>query len=446
MRRLLRAFAAAIGLAVLPLGGTLAQDEDAGFLERQIQNALGGEGRDVRVVGLSGALSSQASIERIEVADADGVWLTISDVRLDWRRVALLRRRLQVNALTVGSVDIARPPLPGPGEPPKLAAEAEPEPFSLPQLPVSVNVDEVAVDSLALGAPVLGEAVEMSIEGAAQLAGGEGSVELSVVRTDGHDSRYRLVAGYDNDTQQTRVDLELSEAEGGLIGTLSGMPGEPPLSLTVEGDAPLDDFTAEIDFRTEGTQRLAGTVSIADDDTDGAERRITADVDGDVAELFLPDYRPFFGPRVALEIEALQGAGFGLDLRTLSLTTQGMTLTGTARLNEAYLPRTVDLTADLGTASGLPVVLPLSGPPVLVNRGTLEVTYDEAEGDTFTADFDADGVMRADGLLIDRLALVAEGMLDKAGPTSVRGVRADVTADVAGFSSTDPALWDASSS
>ena len=62
--------------------------EDAGFLERQLAKLLGGEGRDVRVFGLKGVLSSQATIERIEVADADGVWLTVRDVALDWRRVA----------------------------------------------------------------------------------------------------------------------------------------------------------------------------------------------------------------------------------------------------------------------------------------------------------------------------------------------------------------------
>lgn len=199
--------------------------EDAGFLERQLAKLLGGEGRDVRVFGLKGVLSSQATIERIEVADADGVWLTVRDVALDWRRVALLRRRLEVNALTVGVVEMTRKPLPLPAEAPALAADAQATPFKLPELPVAVDVRQLSVGALRLGEPVLGVPAMLSISGSARLAGGAGQVALSAVRIDGHDSRYVLDAGFENASRQTRVNLTLAEAPGGLITTLAGIPG-----------------------------------------------------------------------------------------------------------------------------------------------------------------------------------------------------------------------------
>lgn len=442
MRRTLTTFAlmASIGLPAV----ALAQEADeAGFLERQLQNILGGEGREVRISGLQGALSSEATIAEIEIADDDGVWLSVRDVALDWRRVALLRGRLEVEALTVGIVDIVRPPLPAPGAPPAVAADSEAQPFALPELPVSVNVDQLSVGALILGEDVVGTAAQLSINGSAALAGGTGRVDLSAVRIDGHDSSYGIVAGFDNETRQTVIDVALREAEDGLIGTVANIPGAPPLSLSVEGDAPLGDFTARIDLTTDGQQRLAGTVSIADTPEGPADRRIAADVAGDVAPLFLPDYQDFFGNRVALTLEARQGAEFGVAVEDFALETRGLDLRGTARLNAGFLPETVDVTGRIGTDSGLPVVLPLAGPPVVVPEADLSLTYDAEAGDSFALQVDGDGIQRADGLLIDRLSLVANGSLTKAGPTEVTGANAIVTAALEGFSTTDPALYEA---
>jgi translocation and assembly module TamB len=420
--------------------------EDAGFLENLIQNALGGEGRTVRVQGLSGVLSSQASIAAITIADDDGAWLRVADVTLDWRRLALIRGRLEVNALTVGRVEVLRQPLPPPGAPPQLAADpdAAPEPFSLPELPVAVNVAQLSIDTLQLAEPVLGYAADLSISGAARLEGGEGSANLTVVRVDGHASRYALAAGFTNATQVAAVDLAVTEAEGGLISTLAGIPDTPSLELTVAGTDPLSDFTADLAFRTDGVERLAGRIALRDlPDTTPPEREITADVAGDVADLFLPDYRDFFGRRVELAFRARQGEAVGFDVSELTLLTRGMQLRGTVDLSPAFLPQDVNLTARIGTDLGLPVVLPIPGPPMLVHDADLAVTYDEAAGDTFALDFAGTGVMRADGLLLDTLALNTTGRLTKAGPTDITAALADIAVQIGGFSSTDSALWDA---
>ncbi len=420
--------------------------EDAGFLENLIQTALGGEGRTVRVQGLSGVLSSRASIAAITISDDDGTWLRVADVTLDWRRLALLRGRLEVNALTVGRVEVLRRPLPPPAAPPKLAADpdAAPEPFSLPDLPVAVNVAQLSVGVLQLAEPVLGYAADLSISGTARLQGGEGSANLAVVRVDGHASRYGLAAAFTNATQVVTVDLAVTEAAGGLITTLAGIPDSPSLDLTLAGDDPLSDFTADLAFRTDGIERLAGRIALRDlPGTTPPEREIAADVAGDVADLFLPDYRDFFGRRVELVLRARQGEAVGFDISDLRLTTRGMQMRGSVDLSPAFLPQTVDLTARIGTDLGLPVVLPIPGPPMLVHDADLALTYDAAAGDTFALDFAGTGVMRADGLLIDRLALSTTGQLTKAGPTDITAALADIAVRIDGFSSTDVALWDA---
>ena len=88
-----------------------AQDDDKGFLTRTIQDALSGAGRTVSIDGFAGALSSEASFDRMTIADDDGIWLTLDDVVLDWNRSALLRGRLEVEQLTAGRLDVERLPV-----------------------------------------------------------------------------------------------------------------------------------------------------------------------------------------------------------------------------------------------------------------------------------------------------------------------------------------------
>ena len=125
----------AIAALSLTLSGPVAAQETdgGGMLSDFLQNTLSGDNRNVRVVGLQGALSARATIEEITVADDDGVWLTIRNAELDWNRLALIRGRFSVNALTAQEIDIARAPGKTTTDEPTATVEAQP--FQLPELP-----------------------------------------------------------------------------------------------------------------------------------------------------------------------------------------------------------------------------------------------------------------------------------------------------------------------
>ena len=92
-----------IALFIAPLVPVplIAQDtEDRGLLEGLLEDSLSGAGRTVDVQGVQGALSSTASIDSLTIADADGVWLTLTGVTLNWSRAALLSGRLDVTELS----------------------------------------------------------------------------------------------------------------------------------------------------------------------------------------------------------------------------------------------------------------------------------------------------------------------------------------------------------
>ena len=169
-------------------------DEDQGTaLEELIETQLSGAGRQVNVVGFKGALSGAATLERLTIADDDGVWLTITDAELDWSRAALLRGRIEVAKLTAGEILLPRRPTSDTGEAPTPEATR----FELPDLPVSINLGEISANRVLIGEPVFGVETEVSAKGALSLAGGEGTAKLDILRLDGRGS-LALDAGYGN--------------------------------------------------------------------------------------------------------------------------------------------------------------------------------------------------------------------------------------------------------
>ncbi len=256
---------------LLALPHSAAAQDDRGLLQGFIEDNLSTEGREVRIEGFAGALSSEASLDLLTIADEDGIWLTLKDVTLDWSRLALLRGRLEVTKLSAGEILVPRLPKPQEGV---EIPDAEATGFSLPDLPVAINVEEIAATKIVLGAPLLGEEVSLSLAGSLQLDDGVGNAKLDVTRLDRDADKVVLDVSYSNADHRLGIDLTVTEDEGGLASTLMGIPGAPSLKLTVLGDAPLEDFTAEIGLDTDGERRIGGTVAVQSPapDPDAAER------------------------------------------------------------------------------------------------------------------------------------------------------------------------------
>ena len=111
MTKQLKAFAAGLGVVSLAGLGALGvtfgtpgfAQKDKGFLAGLISQALSSPGMQVSVGAIDGALSSDATIRDVVIADKDGPWLMLDRARLVWTRTALLSRRLEVNRLEIGS-------------------------------------------------------------------------------------------------------------------------------------------------------------------------------------------------------------------------------------------------------------------------------------------------------------------------------------------------------
>ncbi len=424
-------------------------EEDRGFLQGLIEDNLSGAGRDVRIVGFEGALSSQASIAELTIADAEGVWLRLTDLALDWNRSALLRGRIEVTELSVAQIELIRPPVPDPNLP---AAEAS-SGFSLPELPVSVQIGRLAAESVSLGAAVIGQEIEISLEGSASLADGEGTAELALQRIDGLQGSVLLSGAYVNETQNLTLDLAVQEEAGGILATLLGLPGAPSVQLVVTGDAPVDDFTADLTLATNDAERLSGQVVLqtqreqapVSDGTDASEdelvtSRFVIDIGGDIAPLFAPEYRDFFGPDIQLDVIATRTPEGRLVLEGLDLAAQSIQLSGSAELAADGWPERLALEGRISAANGRPVLLPLSGPETRLDRADLALTFDAEAGDNWTLELDVRGLDRPD-LSAERAVLAGQGLISRTeggnGPGLVNG---RITFDTQALVSTDQAL------
>lgn len=430
-------------------------DQDRGYLQGLLEDNLSGLGRDVRISGFEGALSARASIAELTIADGEGVWLRLSDIVLDWNRAALLRGRIDVNELTVAQIDLIRPPVPDPSLP---AAEAT-SGFSLPELPVSVQIGRIAAARVSLGDGFIGQPVEINIEGSVTLGNGEGEADLLIARIDGPRGEVQLSGAYANASRQLTLDLGVAEDAGGIAATLLGLPGTPSVRLAVTGDAPIDDFTAELSLATDGQNRLAGQVILqtlrepapategeAVDDTTPAAlitRRVVTRIGGDIAPVFAPDYRAFFGPDIQLIVTATRTPDGRLLLEGLDLTAEAIRLSGDAALSAEGWPERLALSGQIVAPDGRPVLLPLSGPQTRVNRTDLDLTYDAATGDAWTLRLDIDGLDRPD-LTATRAALTGEGLILRGDSEDAIGrVTGQFRFDTEGLTLADAAMADA---
>jgi translocation and assembly module TamB len=400
-----------VGILAQETASPDATERDRSFLTGLIEDNLSGAGRSVRLDGFAGALSKRATFDQLTIADDEGVWLTIRDGAISWNRGALLRGRIEIAELTAAEIDLPRRP--APEETPSQATG-----FSLPELPVSVSIGSVRADRVLLGAPIMGVAADVRLEGGMQLANGEGSTDIAITRIDGKQGTLSLKGSYANSTREATLDLLVKEAADGIAVGLLDIPGRPSAELAVHGSGVIDQFRAELSLRTDGQPRVAGHVQLGTktDAAGAVTRNFATALSGDVTPLFLPEYREFFGEEISLEAEGQSLPSGQIDLSRLEVDSRGVDLSGQLSLNPDRLPLLADMTLAIGLADGSDVLLPIPGEKTLVSGADLKLRYDRRTGSDWTLDGTMRGLKRP-SIKIAALDLNGSGRvnLDRAG-------------------------------
>ncbi len=343
---------ALVGLPALALVGVIAW-ANTGSGQARLAALASAQVPGLTIEGLHGPLPSSAGAARITLADADGVWLTIEGARLALDYSALLRRELRIEAVEAARIEVSRPPLPSDAPPPEPRQPSEGVLPRLPDLPVTVSLDRLAVERLEIGAPVLGTNAAFAVQADARLGDGTLGAALDLRRLD---AEGRATLDLRLSPAEDRLHAEASVREGpdGLVPALLKQPGQP-LSLDLKLDGPASG--AVLDLRAgvgpDLTLAVGGTVRAAPDGAAGAALDGTARL-----RALLPPDVPPLAEEVRFSLRADLGADRRVTVDRLDLRAPAATVSATGRADLSTEALDVQLALDLPEAERFRPLVP----------------------------------------------------------------------------------------
>jgi translocation and assembly module TamB len=469
LRRHLTLFAIALCMALgifwFAPGSQSQAQTDQSVLASLISRVLSTPTTQVTIGSVEGALSSNAVIRNVQIADRNGVWLSLDRARLVWTRTALLRGRLEVNELQLDRLEVLRRPETTEEE--EVAVSDEP---ILPELPVKVIVEGFTLQELALGEPVLGTAARLSAQGSANLGDPNEGLQLDFAaqRLDAP-GRLSIKLDYVPQTNRLALDLTHQEPAGGIAARLLDLPGLPPVDLKVAGEGPLSSFAARLDFTAGPTIGAAGTTTVR---REGAAYAVDANLAAQIEGLLPGPVAPVFSGttqlvgnvivgdngslrlqpvRITSNVASFDVSGTVSESQALDLTLQARALptdgtttrAGTAEIRRLAFDGTVQGTMTAprinGSLDAAGVQLPEGALDALSARIAMNPVSDAAIPDrfTFTVDARATGIQPADRALAralgQTLSLTANGTVDRGGIASVDTARLETSTAQASF-------------
>ena len=177
--------------ALLVIGNT---DSGRNFIIRMTSRLTQGH---VQIAGIHGSFPASLQLDRLQLADDDGIWLFAEHISLRWTPSHLLFRHITVDSLHVGRLHMERTPLP----------EKQQKPTKTPSIPYA-DLARLTIDRLELGKALVGEPASLQVEGTAHLRSlQEMTAQVTARRTGGNG----------NYSAQLRFDPAINRADD-LVG------------------------------------------------------------------------------------------------------------------------------------------------------------------------------------------------------------------------------------
>lgn len=366
-------------------------EEEKSYFLSFVESQLSAPNRRISISGISGVLSSEATVGSITIADREGVWLRIENAKLNWSRTALLVGRLSIQSLAAERIDVIRKPLPDNSLP-----SPESSSFSLPELPISINLDQLAIARLHFGPDIFGLESEVSANGRLSLADGSLDSSFDIKRLDGPGGTFALRAAYANADQKVDLDLKVSEPANGIVANLLNIDGHPPVDLTLTGAGPLDGLKVDLALDTNGSRTLTGefTLNRQGQAPDGG-RVFSARFNGPIAVLVPPVFRDFFGAETVLSADGFLKDAGGFRLDDLALNSAALKLKASAETgNDRFLNR-LRVDASIADESKGRVLLPVKGAETYIDNAKFQIAYGDRPTNDWTGTLAVAGLKNA---------------------------------------------------
>lgn len=294
-------------------------------------------GGQVQLLGLSGRFPDNLRVQQLLLSDPRGPWLRASGVHLDWAPLGLLQDRMRIRVIDAEDAAVLRRP--AYGSAPASGTGSRRGGFSLP---MALQIDQLRLPHLMLGANLAGSDVTLRLQAAVTYRSlDRAALQLSVQRLDAVPATYLVTADIRPRTIGVQMDVE-EQANGPLANVLQ-LPGLGALSVHLLMEGPRRALKTRLDAR-------AGLMS--------ASASGTLDLPARAAELTASIQGSAMSPRPGLSWEALSLQAQAHGALTAPSTSAHLVLSGLQYESVGFQ----NLTADLqGVGQGISLQARLAG-------------------------------------------------------------------------------------
>ncbi len=259
MRRALKISAWTLGglllLVVVLVGAVLvAGNTDSGrrLIERLTARLTGGH---VQLSHLAGPFPAALDLGRLELSDAEGVWLVAENISLRWSPQALFAHHIQIDSLSVARLQVERRPVTQP--------DTKPSRFSLPRS----DLGRLSIDTLELGAALAGMPASLVVHGSAHFRSLQDATASVNAQRTGGSGDYELQLHFD----PTRIDatLKVEEPANGPLENILTVPGLGDLSLLAKINGPRTAESLQLTLAAGALRgRVQGSLNVVETSAD----------------------------------------------------------------------------------------------------------------------------------------------------------------------------------
>lgn len=357
-----------VGL-LLFLGAKAGADnaEENSWILNYIEQKISTPQRQIHLQGVHGALSAKASVDRITIADQEGVWLEIEQAQIDWQRSALLQGYLIINKLTAKNLRLLRLP--------QGAQNHNKFDFTISDLPINVDIGQVSFDNIDLAKPAFGVAARLVANGAVKFINHDLAANVNIIRLDAP-GRLQLHASYSTVDKKLGVKLDAFESPNGIIANLLEIKGRPQLELKVNGGGTSDNMQLNLRAKAGKREVLGGSLKIQPPSNGAAGKHIQLDLQGPVRLVMPPAYQSLFDDHSALWLDADLGADHSLIVHKIEISGSILSLDAHGSVTPDGFLRRVFLLAKLKPHNQHePIKLPFKDGHITASQAVLKLDY-----------------------------------------------------------------------
>src|SRR5258708_19101150 len=230
LRRALKLAGGAVLGLVLALAlafGLLQTGPGKAWLAQRVAGWLSSPAERVTVTGIAGLVPFDMRIDKIELADAHGPRVLVTDAVLAIAPADLLAGRLRLRDIGAREIRVERPS--------QGSSGGSMDPAALLHPPVAVVVERLRVDRLELGPALLGEKVALVLAASGTLGGGTAAADLDLHRIDGATGQASFHLALAGEPLRLELSGQIPEPSGRLLARLPDrapppLPPPPPPS------------------------------------------------------------------------------------------------------------------------------------------------------------------------------------------------------------------------